>query len=432
MNYSEYLIKRRPYQEEGVRLLLERKHACLFYKPGKGKTYPTIEALQDAVKYIKDSEKRNPTVLILSTADAIRNMWEVEIVPQNILPENAILMTFNQAIQKNTKPQLLKIRWDIIIVDECHKLKSNSTKIGKLVWQITRNAKYTWGLTGTPRGNNDIDIFCQFHNLNISEWGSVSYSRFTDTCCVMEQKFYGANFFKVPVKIKEEYKAGWDRQIAMYSHRVDYEEDDNMPELNVEEVKLKFVKTPEYKLAEEGAINLPEYATTMSKLVAISKMHQIANGYAYIGEQDNKEIKHLYHNAKLDWLMEYAHLKDNFVVVYRFIADLNKIQELFIKQGISFTENVEEFKKGNTKALLLQCSRCESFNLQMCNDIVFYTLDYSFIKYDQMLHRLWRMGQTKPVNVKILLFDGSIENKIWEAVKNKQKLADLFMSIKGV
>lgn len=431
MEYTEYLTKKRPYQEEGTRLLLERKHACLFYKPGKGKTYPTIDALRDVTKYIKDTENRDAIILILSTADAIRNMWEVEIVPQDILPKKTVLMTFTQAIQDKTKPQLLKIKWDIIICDECHKLKSNSTKIGKLVWQLTRNAKYAWGLTGTPRGNNDLDIFCQFHNLNISEWGSVSYTRFTETCCVMEQRFYGTNFFKIPVKIKQEYKAGWERQIAMYSQRIDYEDEDAMPQLNIEEVKFKFVKTPEYKLAENGAIKLPEYSTTMSKLVAISKMHQIANGYAYIGEQDNKEIKYLYHNDKLDWLKEYANSKDNFVVVYRFIADLDKIQELFTEQGASFTENVEEFKKGKAKALLLQCSRCESFNLQMCNDIIFYTLDYSFIKYDQMLHRLWRMGQTKPVNVKILLFDGSIENKIWEAVINKKSLADLFMAIKG-
>lgn len=429
MTYEEYLKNRRPYQEEGCRLLLEKKHACLFYKPGKGKTYPTIDALRDVAEDIKQKQHRQARILILSTADAIRNMWEVEIVPQNILPENVVIMTLTQAIQEKTKPKLLSIRWDIVIVDECHKIKANSTKTSKIVYQLTKNAEYAWGLTGTPRGNNDIDIFCQFHNLNVSDWGRVSYSKFTETCCVMESRFFGSNFFKVPVGIKKEYKAGWERQIAMYSHRVDYEEEDSMPELNIKEIKLPFKKTPEYKLAEEGAISLPEYSTTMTKLTAISKMHQIANGYVYM---DERQIKYLYHNIKLDWLMEYCSLHDKFVIVYRFIADLDKIQETLTKLGYTFTEDVETFKKDtNCRVLLLQCSRCESFNLQMCNDIVFYTLDYSFIKYDQMLHRLWRMGQTKPVNVNVLLFDGSVENKIWDIVKNKQKLADLFMAIKG-
>ena len=49
-----------------------------------------------------------------------------------------------------------------------------------------------------------------------------------------------------------------------------------------------------------------------------------------------------------------------------------------------------------------------------------------------MIHRCWRKGQVKPVQIEVLLFAGSIEDKIWNAVQTKQKLNDLFMSIKGV
>ena len=53
MLYSEYVSCRRDYQERGHLFLLEMGHACLFYKPGKGKTYACIDA-------IKDVEKENP------------------------------------------------------------------------------------------------------------------------------------------------------------------------------------------------------------------------------------------------------------------------------------------------------------------------------------------------------------------------------------
>ena len=119
------------------------------------------------------------------------------------------------------------------------------------------------------------------------------------------------------------------------------------------------------------------------------------------------------------------------VIVYRFAADLENIKQEF--NEAYYTDNVEEFKTDKNKyILLLQCSRCESFNLQMCNRIIFYTLDYSFIKYNQMLHRVWRMGQTEQVNIDVLIFKDTIETKIWHTVRNKEKLADLFMSIKGV
>ena len=50
MNYNEYLKNERPYQEYGCNFLLERKHACLFHKPGKGKTYPVIKAVREKKK----------------------------------------------------------------------------------------------------------------------------------------------------------------------------------------------------------------------------------------------------------------------------------------------------------------------------------------------------------------------------------------------
>ena len=67
----------------------------------------------------------------------------------------------------------------------------------------------------------------------------------------------------------------------------------------------------------------------------------------------------------------------------------------------------------------------------MCQRIIFYTLDYSYIKFIQMLHRIWRRGQESECLIQILIFNGSIETKIWHTVMAKKKLADLFMSIKG-
>lgn len=58
-------------------------------------------------------------------------------------------------------------------------------------------------------------------------------------------------------------------------------------------------------------------------------------------------------------------------------------------------------------------------------------MDYSFINFDQMCKRVWRMGQTKPVQVDILIADNTMEENVWKIVNNKQKLADLFFAIKS-
>lgn len=428
MLYNEYLANRRDYQEVGHLFLLEQKHCCLYYKPGKGKTYPTIDALRDVDK----SKGGKAKVLILSTADAIKNMWNAEIVPQNILPENTVLMSLSAAIQEKTKVKLTSIKWDVLIIDECHKIKSHNSKSSKLVYMLSKKTEYVWGLSGTPRGNNDIDIFCQFHNMCIGEWGKITYTHFVNQCCDIDRKFFHGQMITVPIGISDRYKEGWERNIALYTQRIGYTEEDDMPELNVEVIKLPYVPTKEYLQAEEGVISISEYETTMTKLAAIQKLHQAVNGFLYLyNDCDERSIYNIERNKKLDWL------KDNLtneptVIVYRFEADLIAIKEELDKDNRSYTEDVEKFKAGNCNVLLLQCSRCESFNLQMCKNIVFYTLDYSYIKYNQMLHRVWRMGQDENVSIKILIFKDTVETKIWNTVRNKERLADLFMSIKGV
>lgn len=425
MLYDEYLQKRKSYQEQGVLLLLERKHACLFYKPGKGKTYPTVEAAREVDKAMNGNAK----VLVLSTADAIKNMWLTEIEPQKIMPVNTVYMSFSSAIQDKTKARLLQVRWDVIIVDESHKIKSHNSKISKLVYLLSKNTKYVWGLTGTPRGNTDIDIYCQFHNMRISEWGDISYTMFIDKCCDLDQKFFHGQMIKVPIGINHKYKAGWERNIAMYTQRVDYDVEDEMPDLNVNVVEFDYVPTKEYLQAEEGVISIGEYESTMTKLSAVTKLHQIVNGFAYIYDENDERLVHdIEHNKKLDWLFENVNVLEPTVIVYRFEADKQRIIEQFPE---IWTENIDDFKNEKYPILLLQCSRCESFNLQMCKHMIFYTLDYSYIKYNQMLHRVWRMGQLDDVQVDVLIHKDTVETKIWNSVQNKEKFADLFMRIKG-
>ena len=427
MLYDEYLTCKKPYQEDGYLFLLERKHACLFYKPGKGKTFPCIDAIRD----IDKSKNGNARILILSTADAINNMWKAEIEPQKILPKNTVMMSFSSAIQDKTKEQLLQIKWDVVVIDESHKIKSNSTKTSKLVFSLSKHCEYVFGLSGTPRGNSDIDIFCQFRNMHISEWGDITYSYFIDNCCILDQKFFRGNCIKVPIGIKDQFKAGWERNIAMYTQRVDYDESDNMPNLNVKLVEIPYTPTKEYLQAEQGVIEVQDYETTMTKLAATQKLQQAVNGFLYLTDdiEDKRQVWHIERNKKLDWLNE--NLTDEpTVIVYRFAEDLANLKAEFNLR--KWTEVVDDFKKGKANLLFLQCSRCESFNLQMCNRIIFYTMDYSYIKYNQMLHRVYRMGQTKPVQIDILTFKDTVETKIWQSVQNKEKFADLFMRIKGV
>lgn len=431
MLYSDYVTCRKDYQEFGSLFLLEKKHACLFYKPGKGKTYPCIDALREIDKTLNG----NASVLIMSTPDAIKNMWCAEIVPQNILPKNTKLISFNSAISPKQRPDIVSKRYDVIIIDECHKIKAHNTKSAKLVYQLAKKTPYVWGLSGTPRGNSDVDIFCQFHNMWVGEWGSIAYSHFVDNCCDIQKQFFNGACVKVPTGINHRYKGGWERNIAEYTQRVEYNEEDRMPPIVVNEVMIPFEPTKEYISAEDSILSIGDYETTLTKLTAIQKCHQLANGFVYIPTPDGVETRIVGDNKKSQWLIDnLTGTLDPIVIVYMFQEDYRNIINTltFCGKRNNYTESVEDFKTGKSTVLLLQCSRCESFNLQMCNRIIFYTMDYSYIKYNQMLHRVYRMGQTKPVQIDVLIAEGTVERQIWRSVQNKERMSDLFMRIKGV
>ena len=421
MLYKDYLLNRRQYQEEGRDLLLNKKHACLFYEPGKGKTYPCIEAVLE-VERIKN---RPIKVLIISSCDAIRKMWNVDIVPQKILPKNTYLVTDRTAIGDLSKA-LLEETWDVMVVDECHIVKAHNTKIHRLVQKLSRKIEYVFGLTGTPRGNRDIDIWCQFQAMNVANQGNMSYTAWTTAYCDFEIGYGQFGQFKTPVSIKNKYKSWWDELLREHCQFVNYDDKDDMPDLNIQVIKLPYKKTEEYNNAYKGIIDVGEFATTTTKLTAISKAHQACNGYLYLPD---KSVFRIHANkTKTDYVLNLP-VNERIVIVYKYKADLAELSETFAP--IVYTTDVDEFKRGKKQLLFLQCGCCQSFNLQdYSHKIVFYTLDYSFIKYKQMLHRLYRLGQKIPTEIIVLQHEGTVEKQIWDAVKTKQNMHDLYMSIK--
>ena len=419
MLYNEYVNNRKQYQEIGRDMLLEKKHACLFYSPGKGKTYPVIDALK-----IIDTMKHGKTkVLIISSADAIRKMWQVEIVPQNILPTETYLVTDRTAIGDMSQ-LLLSKKWDVIIVDECHIIKAHNSKIHKLIHRLCRAVEYAWGLTGTPRGNRDVDIWCQLQALHIGGQGKMSYSAWTRLYCKLEIGYGSFGRFETPTDIQEKWLPWWNNLLDEYCMFVDYDEDDDMPDLLINVIEVPYKKTQEYENAYKGIIEVGDFATTTTKMVAIAKAHQACNGYLYLPD---KTIYRINRNDKLNYLTEISML-GKCVIVYKHIADYEDLSQHF---GKTATNEINDFKTGGYNILLLQCGNCKSFNLQdHCNTIIFYTLDYSFIKYKQMIHRCWRLGQRLTTKIIVLEQKDTVEHQIWLAVANKQKIHDLYMSIK--
>lgn len=441
ITYKEYNEKYRlPEQERDEKLLLQHKHYALCYEPGKGKSYPVIHDIIEVNKMKNGKAK----VLIMSDATCIKEMWKAEIVPQNILPKYTYMATDRTAIGK-VKEALLATQWDIIVCDECQSLRSGVTRAksqyAKLVYQLTKRTEYVWGMTGTIAGNNNIEPFCVLHNLNIAGCGNINCHAFKNKYCVKQLQYGPFGAFEKPVELnslglqfmEQAYKNGcsfWD-----------YDENDEMPDMEVEFKSFKVPATETYMKALDGILQCGDTESTVLKAIAMQKAQQALNGFLYYNDE-NTERKTFqvpeFENPKLEYVVSQCK-NHNCIVAYRFQEDGYYIQKKLDQAGIKWCNQISEFRQRALTEhiiLVLQCSRGKAANLQMCQHIIYYTADFSFIAYKQMIHRCWRRGQTEKCKVTFLCNDPGdkykVEYKIWSSLRAKQNIHDTLMSIKNV
>lgn len=419
MEIGEYTLT--PQQELGVLHLLELKHAVLSFRPGKGKTLPAIYAA-------KEFCGNTGRCLIISKKLIIEKMWEVDIVPLKILPPkttfmNTELMNVNDAVYDT----LLQVKWDCVIVDECHLLKNPTSVQSKRIHKLCEKVPLVIGLTGTPRCNSDEDLYGIMRALHIGNFGKIRKTEFEREFGIRTLKQFGGHSFYKFEGIKPELKEWWDTKIAKYFLMADYEEGE-MPPLVINKKIIPFVKTEEYTKALKGVINLPEFATTFQKCVAVQKAQQAANGFMYLEDEKVYKVPN-YKADKMNNMVELINKtpEKKRIIVYRFTEDKNQLLATF---GNKVTDDQGLFKTGKCNILLMQAQQGVGVNLQTVDEIHFYTMDVSFVNYEQMIHRAWRTGRTTEVNIYIWLYEGTVEEKIWASVCEKKAIGDLLFSIK--
>ena len=422
ITYKQYNEEYRlPEQARDEELIMKHKHHVLCYEPGKGKSYPAIHCMIE----INKLKGGNANVLIMSDATCIRDMWKAEIMPQKILPKNTFMVTDRTAIGA-VKDAIVKMNWDLIICDECQSLRSGVTraksKYAKLVYALTKRAEYVIGMTGTIAGNNDIEPWCVLHNLNVADMGAINPHAFKERYCEKEVQYGPFGAFEKAVRLNE---AGQRIMEAAYARGCsfwDYSDDDNMPPMEIKIEKFMVPKTQTYLNALDGILKCGEHESTVQKAIALQKAQQALNGFVYY--TDENVVRNTFQEKQ--------------IIAYRFQEDAYYIKQELTKAGIKYAEDISEFKRriaaGEYLMLVLQCSRGKAANIQECQNIIYYTSDFSFISYKQFIHRCWRRGQDKPCKVTFLVNETGdkykVEEKIWNSLRRKQSIHDTLMSIK--
>jgi hypothetical protein len=162
------------------------------------------------------------------------------------------------------------------------------------------------------------------------------------------------------------------------------------------------------------------------------KCRQVAAGALYLGNADDdgpRRVEHV-HSAKMDALADIIEESDeNLLVAFWYKWEEAEFRKRWPKapilgSGVSDAKAraiVGDWNKGKTRVLFMHpMSVGHGINLQGGGStLIFTVLPWSGEAYDQTIHRLQRMGQTRPVVVHRLLVEDSVDESVAKALHGK-------------
>lgn len=414
-----------PHQVEGVDFILEHEKAALFMEVGTGKTYTSLEL------YKIVQPKR---CLIITTPRLVNEgQWQEEIVEYlGYYPDNIDLISHRKISVRYD--EYIKKYYDMIIFDECHKIKakykaSGGTKISRLMFKLSRRATYVVSMTGTPLAKDYIDVFNIYRNSDIDIWKGCTEKDFIKEYYLYEERdFHGAGFKTImPLGLRRNKKDELKRMIDSKSFVVETKKvvvglgDRFFKKVMVDGINTEKI----YKDAVLGIIDIDGFQQTYTKLERDNIKRQASNGFIYrtLDEFGTKEVLE-FSTKKVDKFRKIVPILNRkhgkLIVVYFFKRDLENIQNTLKALKLTYTKHKKEFIE-TSDVMLLHYSASEGLNLQKnCNATIFYSYDSGFLNFEQLCGRTHRRGQTKDCYYYVLISKGTINEEQWVNIKARK------------
>lgn len=426
------------YQDKCIKFMQVNPFAGILLSPGLGKTVIVL-------MWFKWFKKKNPDakMLVISTGRILYSVWPSEITKWGLpfkvqfihkgakkekvvkaLDGDVFLMTyeglkwFKKYLGNKPSP------FDIMVLDESSKIKNTSTKRFKAIKKLAPKFKYRYILTGSPVPNGLKDIFGQVWFLDLGESLGNYITNFLTTY------FFPCGYMGYDWKIQDKADQLIYKRIGHLLIRFGKEELDLPPLHNVyrkiilPDEARKFYGDIETEFIAELDDSL---ITTKTAATASMMIRQVASGNVY-GEGKKPIVVHTEKLLELRELIEEMQ-GEPLLVAYEFNHELKVLLEEFpdtpfIGKGVSLKKGKEIENAWNAGLLPLMFGQSASIahglNLQEhgCT-ICIYTMPWNLEVYEQLIQRLWRQGQKRPVTAIHLVAEDTIEERVIEVVKKK-------------
>ncbi len=440
-----------PHQIETVKKVVSqmRGRAILADEVGLGKT---IEAGMILKEYmLRGLVKR---FLILTPA-ALCRQWEAELSEKFTIPVliarrqydwghyDFLLASIDTAKKEANRQEILNTYFDMVIVDEAHKLKSTGTQNWQFVNEIQK--KYFLLLTATPLQNDLKELFNLITLLRPGQLGSYRHfkNKYTKGKRTPQNAPELRNLLsEVMIRNKHGANIGFTKRHVQNIPVIPSEMERSLYEQLTSFIRKGFQSTKGIGALPLLTLQREICSSTFAAVLTLFKMSQAVNEGAVSPEEAadlftlTQQVKE---NSKMRVVEELVRKTPEKVIIFtEFLATQSYIRTRLEQAGFlslafdgSLSASRKEFTKYEFKHRpeyrIMVCTESggEGINLQFCNTMINYDLPWNPMRLEQRIGRIHRLGQTREVFIYNLFIQNTVEEHLIRLLSEKVKMFEM-------
>jgi SNF2 family DNA or RNA helicase len=378
------------------------------------------------------------------------------------------IISHDRARSRRHAEEILRHRWDLVIVDEAHKVKSHRGATYQFIEKIERD--FILLLTATPLQNDLRELYNLITLLRPGQLGTwqefktehlvsgdhrqprdpEALRALTHEVMIRTRRSSVALDLDLPPRRPRHPEVKLTRAEAdLYQRTTDflrrlYREGFVQPvEAEESEDEAPRRRTTKKGILQLAVIHLRQRLCSSSRALAESLAHlaeseRISPEYRNIAKQLAKRAQGIKTHAKLDVLTKLLkETPDRLVIFSDHRPTIELIEERVKKLGrqpivywgahstAERDKRIRAFHDDRRSVLIATRAGSEGRNLQFCNVLVNYDLPWNPMVVEQRIGRLHRIGQKREVHIVNLAAAGTIESYILQLLDQKIKLFEL-------
>jgi SNF2 family DNA or RNA helicase len=440
------------HQREAIEYLMPREAAMLAMGMGTGKSKVIIDLMTNiqAKRVLIACPKSVTTVwpkqvkthacgdedikvVILQKGSVVKKTENLKKIMRATRPDQPLMVVMNyESMWREPMGNfILSQYWDIVALDESHRIKSAGSKVSLFCSRLRKSAGRRLCLTGTPMPHSQLDVYGQFRFLDPTVFGT------------------NATIFRSKYAVMGGPEGKWivgqrnEKDLQDRFHQLAYVVDRSVLDLPDEVEIIRNFELPAKAKKIYQSLEKEFYAevdngevTVTNGLVKVLRLHQVTSGFV----RNDDEVITQVHDEKaalFEDVLTDIDPKDPVVVFVQFRHDFEQIRKRVEKLGRKYFEvsgkanTLSQWEKeGGVLAVQFRAGS-EGLDLTNAAYCVYYSLT-TLGPYQQSKARTARPGQKNSEVRFIYLLAGSeekmdtIDQKMYKALQDK---ADVVRSI---